>query len=244
MGLTFCGNYVTIGGECFAAFFAEMLTKPRLREDVPTSSLSAKYPLEDLRGEFGVFLLEDNKGAHPNIEVLVGFNDEAHKSLENVSQFVSLCVKRMRRAFDEGELEFGKPLYFVLLIESGHDVDDRPESDERIRQFILHEVYWHGYKLEHIKAVGAVVVDDDNLKYLKVSEFDLKRVLKFLALQGWVEIPSFDEACARATTKLIEAYHSSFREIPTSEKGGNLTQIYNVYGAAGCSWPAAIDRVR
>jgi hypothetical protein len=231
MSLTFCGAYVTITGECFSALWAGAFTKPRLQESVATSSLFSKIPLEELRGEFGAFRLVDNKGARPDIEVLVGFNDEARKASDQIVEFVSLCVNRMRWAFDKGELDFDQAGQFVLVIEPENGVDDKPASDEQVRHFIRHAVYWRGYKLEHIPSIGAVLGTDEDLRYLRVSSFDFKRVLKLLERQGWVEPSVFDSGTsARASIKLIEAYHNGFRETTSTEHGGSLTQIYNVYG--------------
>ena len=191
---------VTIKGECFEAQF----------ENEGTG--------RDNRGFYYVGHLKDlarNRGERPvaifcstELQALIPSDRAKLKVLE---------LNLVRRAFDDKELAFdlpSDPTKYGHLSFSASDFGPRPPaSEDEIRQLLIHEAYWLGYRYNPNPELYPIQFDNPiDLDYLGVDLADIRRNLWLLGRQGLLdktEMPGL----GRPTASLIRDYESEHAEI-------------------------------
>lgn len=117
-------------------------------------------------------------------------------------------LNRLRRGFDSGEITFDVPEsanYKEIVLDYSDFDPQPPATDEEIRQFIVHTVYWLSYRYGNRLPVS--FEDSVDLEYLGVGAEDMRRNVWLLEQDGLLEKSNIP-GMGRPTARLIKAYEA------------------------------------
>jgi hypothetical protein len=200
--------FVTLSGECFEA---EFQGEERDGRRIGTVHLFRLRDVRSGRGDMLVSLFgsEQIKLLNPN------YKDRVE----------SVRINVIRRAFDEGKLNFDKPyeehMYQSLDLKDS-DFQQHPlVGDPEIRRFIAHKAYWLSYMHPTNPGLYPVSFDTpEDLDYLGATQADIRRNVSRLLSQGMLD--KVMDRIGRPTEKLITAYESAQQSAPSDKTRDTL----------------------
>jgi pyrimidine deaminase RibD-like protein len=194
-------HHVTIGGECFEA-------SPRGElGPVVRDGLVYKFQLADMAKSRGKRLA--SVFAAGSLELTL---PDYKQRIQTVS------LNTIRRAFDSGSFSFDQPddahNYKELQLSASDFERQRTQTDAEIRQYIIHKAYWLGYRFPMQPRPDGIIYpipfdEPADLDYLAVTSTDIRRNIRRLADQGFLE--KVLEGHARPTERLLSQYESGNR---------------------------------
>jgi hypothetical protein len=203
--------FVTLSGECFEADFQG---EERDGRRIGSVHLFRLHDVRSGRGDMlvSLFSSEQIKLLNPNYKDRVG----------------SVRINVIRRAFDEGEVNFDEPyeehMYRSLDMKDS-DFQQQPlVGDPEIRQFIAHKAYWLSYMHPTNPGLYPVSFDTpEDLDYLGATQADIRRNVSRLLSQGMLD--KVMDRIGRPTEKLIAAYELAQQPAPGDETRDTLRHM-------------------
>lgn len=194
-------HYVTLGGECFEA-------SPRGELDpVDRDGLLYKFHVADMAKSRGKRLV--SVFAAGSFELTL---PDYERRIQTV------CLNTIRRAFDSRGFSFDQPddehNYRELQLSTSDFEKQRTRTDAEIRQYIVHKAYWLAYRFPMQPQPDGIIYpipfdEPADLDYLAVTSTDIRRNIRRLADQGFLE--KVLEGHARPTERLLSQYESGDR---------------------------------
>lgn len=184
---------VTVGGECYEQTLEDTIRDP------------------NRDGTLYLFRLNDlvNKRGERLIQLF--YSGPLKNSTPNFAERIELvCFNKIRRAFDSGEISFDAPyekhIYKDHILERSDFQEVNPADDESIKQLIIHEAYWLGFRYNQNPGKYFQSFDSPaDMEYLGVSLQDIRRALWLLQAEGLIE-GAGAHCIGRPTPKLVQTY--------------------------------------
>ena len=194
-------HYVTLGGECF-----EASTRGEL-DPVDRDGLLYEFHLADMAKSRGKRLV--SVFAAGSLELTLP---------DYKRRIQSVCLNTIRRAFDSSGFSFDQPddehNYRELQLSASDFEKQRTRTDAEIRQYLVHKAYWLAYRFPMQPQLDGIIYpipfdEPADLDYLAVTSTDIRRNIRRLADQGYLE--KVLEGHARPTERLLSQYESGDR---------------------------------
>jgi pyrimidine deaminase RibD-like protein len=184
---------VTLGGQCYEQ------TLEDIQRDPNRDGVLYLFRLKDLASRGGERLVQ------------LFCSGPIKTSTPDFSERIELvCFNKIRRSFDSGEISFDVPyekhIYQDHILEPSDFQEINPADDEAIKQLIIHEAYWLGFRYNQNPGKYFQAFDSpSDMEYLGVSRQDIRRILWLLQAEGLIE-GTAAPGIGRPTPKLVQAY--------------------------------------
>ena len=166
-----------------------------------------KFHLTDLKRNRGMRLV--------SVFAFGSVETASHHNIETA------CINAIRRAFDNGTLNFDQPSderhYKEIRLSASDSENQGSRQDAEVRQYIVHKAYWLAYRFPNQPQPDGIIYpipfdEPADLDYLGATSAGVRRNIQRMANQGLLE--KVLEGHARPTERLLSNYESVERSSP------------------------------